>query len=83
MDGHSGVRGLIDASGSLTDSYAYVAFGDLKTAPAPPPTLTATPVSNLITKQGCTASALGIIILTRADSLVGIHGVLILLIRLN
>jgi RHS repeat-associated protein len=30
MDGHSGVRGLTDASGSLTDSYAYGAFGDLK-----------------------------------------------------
>jgi RHS repeat-associated protein len=30
MDGHSGVRGLTNSSGSLTDSYAYGAFGDLK-----------------------------------------------------
>jgi RHS repeat-associated protein len=30
MDGQGSVRGLTDASGSLTDSYAYGAFGDLK-----------------------------------------------------
>jgi RHS repeat-associated protein len=30
MDGHSGVRGLTNSSVSLTDSYAYGAFGDLK-----------------------------------------------------